>query len=197
MLRVEHLGRSTAQYPGTSYHVSVTRHSDDKVLDWDDLEWKDADWTSPTSAMAQSSVVAGLWTGQFEMPDDFTGAATISVIRSPGDVAELLREVLFTQGEPSTAVARGVVFLTSDTGGQDALTFVDAQGDPIADAHVFVYLTSHYEDPPEDGLVPVAVTSTDALGRMRDAVALMSGYSYTVYWTKPWYEGPVTHEIDL
>lgn len=197
MLRIEHLGRSTAKYPGTSYVIRVVRQSDDAVLDWDDLEWKDAGWVQASNALTELAAVPGLWVGQFEMPDDFSGTSTVSVVRSPGDVTEKAREVLFTQGQPSTVVARELVYLTSDTGGQDALTLVDAQGDPIADAHVFVYLTSQYEDPPEEGLTPVAVTSTDARGRMRDAVALTSGYTYTIYWTKPWYEGPITHEIDL
>ena len=198
MLRVTFAGLSSSLNPALVYSVGITRAQDGQTLDWDDGEFKTSGHVEGRRDMVENSAVPGLWQLYDDLPEDLSDVVTVSIVRDPAGILITAYEILVTEGEPATHAAADRVWLSSDTGGADALTLVDDDGEPIQDAIVSVFLTSEYEDEEVESPVPVALTTTDARGRMRTRIALSAGYSYTIHWQRSGaLSTPVTTEIEL
>jgi hypothetical protein len=198
MLRVTFAGFSTSANPAIGYSVGITRVSDGYTLDWDDGEFKASGHVEGRREMTENDAVPGLWQLYDDLPADLSEAVTVSIVREPAGLLITTYEILVVDGEPATHAAADRVWLSSDTGGVDALTLVDSDGEPIEDAIVSVFLTSEYEDEEVETPVPVALTTTNARGRMRTRIALAAGYSYTIHWQRQGaLSTPVTEEVTL
>lgn len=196
MILVRHRGKTVAAYPAVTYGVSVVRLSDSLALDFDDMEFKEDGHVQVRSLLAEVAGVPGVWHAQVELPPDLDEAVQVVVLEGPGWTAIRDYEVLVSDGEARTHVAAQMTALHTNTGGVGALQFVDADGNPVADADVRVFLASDYASDPETAQ-PLAMTTTDDDGNFRDSIYLEPAAVYTIHYQKVGVLGPVTQDISL
>ncbi|MAG27828.1 hypothetical protein CMI47_20045 [Candidatus Pacearchaeota archaeon] len=103
--------------------------------------------------------------------------------------------VLVSGGEVTEGIALGEVGINHDTGGDDNLQYVEANGDGIEDAIIRLYLKADYDAGSLDVIKGVSMTNAD--GRWQTPVFLGVGNTYTVVFTKIGSFGPDTLEVTI
>jgi hypothetical protein len=85
------------------------------------------------------------------------------------------------------------VALTHNFGGADALQYVDPDNQPIANAQVRVYKKADFDL--NQGIPPLATTTTDTNGRWVNVVYVEAGFTYVIQFFKQSAFGPDNREV--
>lgn len=135
-------------------------------------------------------------TRRFTYEDPSGTDATIYRVRALGSSGELYGDT--GPFQPSASVAAGLVSrrqVDHDYGGANALAYQTASGVGVPDATIRVFRAVDW-----DALrraAPLAITSTDALGKWVSSVWLEPGFEYVVSIEKPGSYGPDTARITV
>jgi hypothetical protein len=192
-VQVYFLATSAVTYPGITHGVRVMRLADGLFLDFDDGEWKAPGVVIALETPAtESSAARGVWGANVELPA-YTGSVWLLGYSSTGTEPVWLQAAYLVAGESLVDLARPQVALTHNTGGIDALQFLDAEGGPVEGASVRVFRYADYRAGQPS--TPLAVTTTDAAGRWVAPVYVNAGGTYTLHFQKDLVAGPVVTSV--
>ena len=140
----------------------------------------------------------GVWSFTHALPVDYTGG--LEIISRGGD-AELLvpgyelRSVSIVEGAPLRDLARPEVLLHTDLGGLDTLRIADSSGVPLEGVTIRIFTKTDYDAGALTRVI--GITTTDILGRWRDAVPVTAGSTYVVLAHQAYGVGPVSFEVSV
>ncbi len=96
-------------------------------------------------------------------------------------------------GKQLAGVDFGSISLSENTGGKDSLKYVQANGVPVENAIITVYLSNEYNQ--GNTANPIGKTTTDFSGRWVDPISVDPGNTYTVVFQKSGHFGPDSKEV--
>ena len=118
--------------------------------------------------------------------DPPNGIVTLSIAPITGDT--ILVSFVDSALPLPPPIFTNTVSIDHSYGLSDALRYMDAGGNPIADAQIRVYLKSDYDARRLEA--PVGTTVTTAHGRWQNPILVRTGYNYVVRFEAPNRFGP-------
>lgn len=112
------------------------------------------------------------------------------VVPIPWDIFDL---TLGGSAEEAPPTFDNTVTITADYPLSDDMTYRTPGGSPIENAQVRVYRKSDYDA--GNLTVPVGVTQTDAGGKWKQPILVVTGYTYVARFEKPYEWGPDVREF--